>query len=420
MHVDVLAAEPSRIIKVGHVLTNLGLGGPQGWTLACARRADLSLFDVHVIAGPLGEDAPSHEDALALPSSQVHFVPALDRSIHIGRDVLALLQLIKILRRERFDVVHTHMSKAGVLGRLAARITKTPLIVHTAHGWSLWYSRHRLVRASVRVAERCAARWTDSLLVVSDHDRRVAVENIGLPPQLLADGRQGVSSAQELQPCSRQGARSRLNLPLEGEVVASVTRFVPHKRTEDFLRAAAIVQRQRAGTTFVIIGSGPEEATLRKLAAELNVEPLVWLHTRRDIVEVLPAFDVLVHPSGREGLPMTVLQALSVGIPVVAEDAGGTREVIQHEKTGLLVPIGDFTALAAGVLRMLSEPELRARLQSAGRRVIQERHEEEERVRAIERHYLERLRSAEPRAGRSARSARCPRFASRPRQQAPG
>lgn len=426
------------MFKVAHVLTNLALGGPQGWTATCVRMADTSVFEPHLISGTLPPSVPSHERSLEHLGERLHLVPNLGRAIDPVKDGRALFDLLGILRRERFDLVHTHMSKAGVLGRAAARFADpSPLVVHTAHGWSFWHSPSWPARNAVRLVEQVAARWTDLLLVVCDHDRQIALNQFGFPPSLIGDGRAGVALPPDGTQDRAASARRRLALPVEGSVVGTVTRLVPNKRVEDFIRAAAIAGRAASGTTFVVVGSGPEERRLRALASEQGVDRLIWLPTRPDVSEVLPAFDVFVHPSRFEGLPMAILEAMSAGVPVVAEDAGGTREVVRHGETGLLVPIGDVESLARAIVDLLSSPDMARRLQSAGRALVAREHANALRVRALEQQYLDLLSTGEPaprrdpvvttverrppRRGLSDRSARTGSFAtSRPGRRAGG
>lgn len=385
------------MFKIAHVLTNLAFGGPQGWTVACVRMADTSLFEPHLITGTLPPGVPSHERSLEDLGERLHLVPSLGRAIAPVNDGRALLELVRVLRRERFDLIHTHMSKAGVLGRAAARLAdRSAVVVHTAHGWSFWHSPSWPARNAVRLVEQVAARWTDLLLVVCDHDRQIALNQFGFPPSLIGDGRAGVALHPERTEDRAASARRRLGLPVEGSVVGTVTRLVAHKRVEDFVRAAAIAGRAASETTFVVVGSGPEEVRLRVLAAEQCVDRLVWLPTRQDVNEVLPAFDVFVHPSRFEGLPMAILEAMSAGVPVVAEDAGGTREVVRHGNTGLLVPIGDVEGLARAIVDLLSSPETAHRLQSAGRALVARERADVFRVRAIEQQYFDLLSSGKP------------------------
>ncbi|MDQ4068252.1 MAG: glycosyltransferase family 4 protein [Actinomycetota bacterium] len=366
------------------------------------RLADTELFEVHVVTGVTPAGTPSHEEELRRElGPRLHVVPALSREINPVKDGRALVQLARLMRRERFDLVHTHMSKAGVLGRMAARAFSSALVVHTFHGWSLWDSSKPWVRNAVGIVERSAAKWSDMLFVVCDRDRVIAVEEIGLSAGQLADGHQGVPLGRRPGAAERAALRRRYRLPADGAVVGTITRLVPHKRVGDFVRAARHIQDAVPGTVFVIMGSGPEEPDLRALSSQLGVEHVVWLPTSAAVTEVLGTLDVFVHPSDREGLPMVVLQALSAGVPVVAQDAGGTREAVRPGETGVLVPVGDYRALADGVVLVLTEPHRGSQMARAGRRLIEDRYLELDRVRSLERDCLRLLQSVPRRGGRS-------------------
>jgi glycosyltransferase involved in cell wall biosynthesis len=384
----------SRQVRVAHVLTNLGRGGPQGWVLRCARGASPD-FSVHVIAGPGDPGQPSRlDEAREGLGPSLRLVGSLRRELSPAQDVRALIVLVRLFRSERYDVVHTHMTKAGVLGRLAAVVSGVPVIVHTEHGLSFHHDRRVSRRRAFDTVERLGARWSDAVLAVSDADREALLGEIRLPRHLVRSGRQGVDPLPSGRPSTgdRHAARHRLGLSDSGVVYGTVTRLVETKRVADLVRAVPAISALHPDSTCVVVGSGPALASLQHLATELGVaQGVLFRPAETSVGDVLAAFDVFVHPSQFEGLPMVVLEVLAVGLPVVAQDAGGTREVVRDGVTGRLVRIGDVRALADAVAGLLDEPAVAARLGTAGQALVSAGYRADVNARAIEAVYAERL-----------------------------
>jgi glycosyltransferase involved in cell wall biosynthesis len=351
---------------------------------------------MHIITGSLpGPGASEFDPTQPREHVRVHHLRSLDRRIS-PRDLIAFVELVRLFRRERFDLVHTHMSKGGILGRLAARAARVPVVVHTAHGWSLYHSDSRLVRAGVRAVEHLAARVTDRLLVVSEYDRRIAIDNVGIDPARLGAGHRGVPLPPPPGPEDRGAARRALGLGPDALVYGTVVRLVWHKRVQDLVQAAAALRRSVPEATCVVVGSGPEEAALRLLAQRIAPD-IVFRLAYTPVEAILPAFDVFVHPSEFEGLPGVVIKALSFGVAVVAEDAGGTADLVREGETGVLVRVGDVAELTTAITRLLRESESRRRMGEAGRSLVAARYALDDRVRAIEDVYLNLLAARPPR-----------------------
>jgi glycosyltransferase involved in cell wall biosynthesis len=360
-------------VRVAHVVTNLDRGGAQQGVMISARLAP-ARDEVHLISGPgSGRDRSHVDEARRLLGARLHLVPSLVREVRPLADARAAYAIWRLCRRERFDVVHTHMSKGGVLGRLAARGARTPVVVHTAHGWSLWYSPRILVRHAVGAIERVCAWGHVLILVGSRHDESVAIE-IGIPATKVRAVTFGIELGRGL--IDQASARSRLGLAGSAPVVGTVTRLVATKRVEDFVRAAAVIRRRRPETCFLLVGSGPDEQRLRELARSLGIGSAIRFEPATvDVADALRALDVFVHTSAFEGLPRVVLEAMANEVPVVAQDAGATREVILDGHTGRLVPIGDVAALADAVVQLLADETGALGLATRARELVREHHD---------------------------------------------
>lgn len=347
-------------VKVLNVITSLVVGGAQETAMRYCSRLDPSRFEAKLVCGPdLGPEGNLFEVARR-QAVEVLTVPRLHRPMRPVADTLALVALFRLFLRERPTIVHTHSSKAGQLGRLAARLAGVPVVMHTVHGWSFHDGMHPAPRSAAVFVERLTARLTTSLVVVADRDRRTGVERrIGRPDQYTL-----VRSAIELdeyrpRPGATAAARRAIGLDAATPVVGTVTRFLPQKDPVTLVRAFALVAERVPGSRLVVVGDGPMRARVEALLAELGIQDRVTLlGPRTDVASILPAFDVFVSSSRWEGLPRVIVEAATAGVPVVATDVGGNAELLVHGESGMLVPAGDTEALAAAMTAVVSHKDL--------------------------------------------------------------
>ncbi len=374
--------------RIAHVITRLDLGGAQQNTLFCAAHHDRSRFDVALIAGAGGIlDA----DARRIPDADVHIVPWLRHPVRPVSDLRALLRLRRLFRSCRIDLVHTHSSKAGILGRLAARLAGVPVAVHTVHGWSFNATQAAPVREVYVQLERIAARSTQRLIVVAAGDRAKGLAHgIGRPEQYVVV-RSGIDVSEFERPSvPRNEARTRLGFAPEQVVVGTVACLKPQKAPLDFLRAAALAHARDPRLRFLVAGDGELRPAMESLVRDLGLSDVVrLLGWRRDVPDLLHAMDVFLLTSRFEGLPRSVLQAMAAGIPVVATAVDGTPEIVHDGETGLLVPPGRPDLAAQRVLELVADPALRARCVSGARAVLTREFDIRQMVRNLDRLYLE-------------------------------
>ena len=320
-------------------------------------------FDTHLFSGQVS----ASEGTLEVTGGRHYDVPSLRRRpdpISDGRSYSFLMRRFAGLRP---DVVHTHMAKAGSLGRIAARRSKVPVIVHTFHGHVLSGYFPGIVNKAFVAAERFLARRTDALIAVSDQIRDDLLSlGIGTPSQWhvipyrvdLADLLNSTKSRDE--------ARALLGLPKEGPVVGISGRLVPIKDHETFLAAARKVADARPDTTFVIAGDGELRERLERDAASLNgkVRFTGWV---TDITALYGALDVVVLTSRNEGAPFALIEAGAAARPAVATKVGGVPQVVRDGETGLLAEAGDADGIAQRILDLLDDPELATKYGLAAR-----------------------------------------------------
>ena len=341
--------------KVLWLTKGLGRGGAERLIVDSASLLDRDLFDLH-IAYVLPYKSDLADEARSTGST----VTCLGGS---GK-MRWLSRLARLLRDQRFDIVHTHAPLPAVAARLLGRRGRA-CFVHTEH--NLW-SRYR---APTRALNAVTYRRNAAVIAVSDGVR----DSIGnrwlhstTRPETvihgLRPGRMHVGSD------ARDRARERLGFDTSVPLIGTVGNLTPKKDHATLLRAFRSLTTTLPGSRLVVIGSGPLEQDIRDLVEDLGIADAVSLLGKRaDVDQLLPAFDVFTLSSKFEGLPIALLEAMSARVACVATAAGGIPEVIADEATGLLVPVGDDAALAAGLHRVLSDGDLRVRLGNAAAEV---------------------------------------------------
>jgi glycosyltransferase involved in cell wall biosynthesis len=292
-------------------------------------------------------------DALRKVGALVTVVPSLQRAISPHTDVRALRDLRHHVRAARPHVVHTHSTKAGLLGRVVARSIGVP-VVHTAHAWSFSDGLSWKRKAWAIPVEWMAGRITDRFITVSEADREVG-ERYGVVrrPQARIIHNGVPTEAPRAQPGS--------GVP---PVIVTVARLAPPKDIALLLTALSTID---APFHLRVIGDGELRAGLEQQAQHLGLtDRVTWLGTRGDVPDQLADAHIFALISRQEGFPISILEAMRAGLPVVASDVGGVREAVKPRQTGFLVPRGDATSLADALRSLLERPELRNELGQAG------------------------------------------------------
>ncbi len=344
---------------VCHILTKLELGGAQKNTLLTASHLDREKFRPILITG---EPGFLDEEARALPGVEFHQIPFLVRKVRPLSDLRALFALTRLLGRLKPAIVHTHSSKAGILGRLAAWLVGVPVIIHSVHGFGFTRYQPAIVSWAFIALERLAARVTTRFFSVSEASRQLGIE-VGL---FVADQcvviRSGVDLAAFRKGCVDTVAKKReLGLEPGRPVVGMVAPMKPQKAPLDFVRVAARVAKKKPETQFLYIGDGELREAMEAEIAKLDlVKSFRLAGWRRDIFEIMRCLDVFVLTSLWEGLPRVYLEAMASGVPVVGTRVGGAAEVVRDGVNGYLLAPGDVPGLADRILSLLANPTLAA------------------------------------------------------------
>lgn len=300
-------------------------------------------------------------ELLVIPESRIGFLGILRRAA-------------KFLRGRKIHVLHSHRYKENLLAAMLALRFQIPHIVQTLHGMPEPQRRLKRLRQSlISTLNRFISRTAPDRLICVSPEMTRRLRGLAAPHRLVTITN-GIDFASVRSCLSAAEAKMRLGIPSDHQVLGVAGRLEPIKRLDIFLRAAAKVRAIRANTKFVIAGQGREANNLKLLAESLGIgEHVLFLGHRDDIYDVLRAFDVLVMCSDHEGLPMVLLEALALGLVVVAREVGGIPEVIQDGENGILVKSDDPSALAAACLEVLADAERRRRLADLGPKLVAKR-----------------------------------------------
>lgn len=355
-------------VKIVRVIARMNVGGPARQIMELAKGLAPRGFDTIVATGdPAGWEGDLRE-AARNNNIEIVNIPGLGARVAPFADARALSAIIPLLRKVRPDIVHTHTAKAGVLGRLAARFVKNARRVHTFHGTVFEHYFSRGVSSWIARAERMLARSTDRIVAVS-HSVADEIENIGVDPSKIRVIEPVIDLAPYFEQKRGGAFRAELNIPDGAPLIGWVGRLVDIKDPATFVQAASIVSVDRPDARFVMIGAGPRLDDMRALAQQLGLgERIAFPGLRGDMANIYRDMEIVVNTSRKEGMPVSLLEAMAAGVPAIATAVGGTPELIAEERSGMLVPPGDARALARAIGRYFELPaEDRATMRGVSR-----------------------------------------------------
>ncbi|MEI6631407.1 MAG: glycosyltransferase family 4 protein [bacterium] len=347
-----------RPVNLLYVITKLELGGAQTQLLSLIRRLDQQRFKVFLFTAI---DGVLINEAQAIPGITLKKSRCLGRLINPFKDLLALIEIRRFIKKNDIEIVHTHSSKAGIIGRWGGKLAGAGVIIHTVHGWSFNDYQPSLIRLFFIWLERLTARFTDKLIVVSNCDKRKGLGNFIGEDNKYALIRYGIDYS-KFGP-REESIREELGVGAKNLLVGMIACFKPQKSPQDFIRLAFLVRQQMPRVKFILVGDGPLRADIEKLIKRLELEEQVILTGwRRDIPQMLAALDIFVLTSLWEGLPIAVLEAMVSSKPVIATHTGGIGEVIAEGETGFLVSPHDLHKLAQNLVALLKDESLRIKI----------------------------------------------------------
>jgi glycosyltransferase involved in cell wall biosynthesis len=361
-------------IRVLHIITRMIVGGAQENTLLSVVGLDaMPEYDVTLASGI---DRGREGELLSQAREQCHLivVPQMGRSINPFSDIAAFWKLYRLIKNGRYHIVHTHSSKAGVLGRLAAWLAGTPIIVHTLHSLVFHDYQPWLVNRAWRLAKKICAPVTDLYISVSQVivDKAIAA---GIAP---SEKFRTIYSGMELDwflnaKFDAEKIKEEFGIPVDLPVIGKVARLFPLKGHDQLMDAAPEIVRRVPNVRFFLIGDGILLEHLQERAREYGIlDNFVFagLIDRERIPAMISVMDVVVHTSLREGLARVLPQSLAMGKPCVSFDIDGAPEVVINDETGYLVKAFDSETLAGRIVQLLEDPELRRKFGENGRRHV--------------------------------------------------
>jgi glycosyltransferase involved in cell wall biosynthesis len=369
-------------VRVLRVIARLNMGGPALHVSYLSAGLRERGYDTTLVSGSLalGEESMAGvAERLGVP---IVTVPELHREISPLRDLRAVYHLADLIRQVRPQILHTHTAKAGAIGRLAAQLAGDagpPIVVHTFHGHVLRGYFDPVRSGAFRLLERWLARRTTALIAVSPEVRDDLVALGVAPREKFTVVRLGIELDERVGGGDGGGPRLEtrrlLGIPADRFVVGWIGRMTGVKRTDDVLLAVRSLRRRGVDAVLCMVGDGPDRDTVERRAHELGiVRDSLFLGYQEDVASYYAAFDALILSSANEGTPVSAIEALAGGRPVVATRVGGVPDVVREGVDGFLVAPGDVDAMAERLARLAADPGLRHRMGEAGRASVHERY----------------------------------------------
>jgi len=354
-------------IKILHVITHLPIGGAQDNTLYTVELLDKEKYDISLCCNLDGELV---ERAKKVEAVKLFDIPFLGREVSPYRDIRAFLSLYKLFKEEDFTIIHTHSSKAGLLARLAAVLNKTPIVIHTIHGFAFNDFMNGLKKNFFIYLEKLLAKWTDVLITVSNLNKKKIIDlNIAHENKI-----KNIYSGIDLSLFTNKRNdefRKELNLENDHLLLGSVGRLSNQKDPITMIEAFGIISKPFPNAHLALVGDGELKGKILEKIDKLKLNGKVHLTGNKNKPwSVYHSMDLFIMSSIYEGLGRSITEALSCGVPVVCTDVEGVPEIVRDNITGILVPPKDSNKLADGIIRTLNDMETAKKMAEEGRRFV--------------------------------------------------
>ncbi|WP_227483969.1 glycosyltransferase family 4 protein [Vibrio sp. VGrn 2] len=376
-------------VKILHIQLFSLLSGVQKVALDELIHLDNDIFDKYLLCkeeGQLTEECRKN-------GIQVILCKDLVRDISFFKDMKAFLSFIRLMHHEKFDIVHTHSSKTGVLGRLAAKLTGAKFILHTVHGFSFPAASNFIQRNIFRLMEYVGSWCSDRLICLHEEDAAIAINYVGASRDKVIVLANGVDTSIYSPPDARKQYKEALGLRVDCISVGMVGRLSFQKNPRMLLEAAIPLLEKHDNIQFVFCGDGELRSELEELLVSngINEKQIKLLGWVKDIPNVLKSLDIFVLPSKYEGMPLAILEAQSSALPCVVSNIQGNRDLVNNHFDGLLFELGDTKELLSHLSHLIANDEARLTLGNNARMRVMMNHCIKTRTEHIENLYLENL-----------------------------
>ncbi len=364
--------EQKRTYKILRIIARLNIGGPALHCIILNSELDPRRYVSLLVTGIESPYEGNMYELAQCKKVEPIVIDALGREIFFKEDFRALIRLIRLINLERPDIVHTHTAKAGTLGRIAAKLTGVPIVIHTFHG-HVFHSYFGFFRTKFFLwLERLLARFTDVIITVSEQQRDEIIKyKIAEPEKTIA-----IPLGLDLKPfinldTDPNEVRREFSVPEETKLVGIVARLVPIKNHVCFLEAARLILARYDNVRFMIVGDGEMRSTLEQKARDLGIEArVIFMGFQYNLQKIYAGLDIVALSSYNEGLPVALIEAMAAGKAVISTDVGGVVDLILDGDNGLLVPSNDPKSLAEATIYLLEHPERRKMMGAAGRKKV--------------------------------------------------
>lgn len=375
-------------VKILHV-TSTTTGGSAFSLLLLLKYLDRKVFDISIAMPP---DGPFYCDIV---KTQVQVYPlTISRQPFHYCNIRGFRQLRKILQKGMFDIVHTHTSVGGFLGRIAAKSVGIPCVIWTIHGWAFNYSHSTFVqRRFFKTIEKFLDRFTDHYVAVSRNMLEVGIQARVTISEKVSVIYHGIETDENEIRVHHNNLRKELGIGEDIPLVGNIGRIEPQKAVDDFLRAARIIKDAIPNVNFLVVGDGPLRNDMEKLSMQLGIKDVVlFTGWKKNVKEYMDIIDVVCIPSLWEALPFLLLEAMYTKKPVVATHVGGIPEVVDDGKTGILVPPSRPEVMANAIITLIENKRIAKEMGEAGKRRVQQLFSVEQMITHYEKLYLDLLK----------------------------
>lgn len=351
-------------IKILQIATMSSWGGAPQVVFDLIKNLSKEHFDVELACG-----AGSGWEKMKSSGVKIHILPNMRRGIDPLRDLKTIWALYRIIKKRNYDIVHCHSTKAGLVGRFAAKFAGVKKIYFTVHGWGFYNSEYRREKLLLILLEKVMALLSSKIICVSKNDYNEGLKNKIAPQDKMVVVYNGIDWQFS---ADRAIVRANLKLNNQDIVFGFVARLVEQKNPQLLLQSAAAVFGRHKNAKLIIAGDGPLMAECRKLSENLKInDSVIFLGelSNKAVRRLMVGFDVFVLPSRFEGLPLTIIEAMFAGLPIIASDVGGIPELIVNSKNGFLVNNDDAAAFAAKIEYFIENQNMMQKMGDIGREI---------------------------------------------------
>ncbi len=388
--------------KVVHIITRLDKGGSAETTLQVVSLLNLEKYEVFLVNGLSLESNMGATEQKVLDRDlslaekkgiRMFTIPSLVRRLSLTNDFLAFIGIYRLIKRIKPHIVHTHTSKAGFLGRLAAYLAGVPVIIHTPHGHVFHSYYGYLLTKIIVFVERALSLITDKITALTDRERDEHLEQGIASIEKYVIIHSGVILQQIMnKDIDVETGKKKLGIPQNSNVIGAVGRLVPVKGHKYLISAAKRIIKEFDNTVFVFVGDGYLESILERQAESLEIRKnIIFAGWRDDVIDVLGLFDILVLPSLNEGMGKVLIEGMALGKPIVASSVGGIIDLVKDGDNGILVPVRDSDKLADAILKLIRNKDLARELGKNGKAKVFPEYDIFVMIRQIEELYEEML-----------------------------